>query len=182
MNAFNNPPTGEAGPIFLIGFMGSGKTYWGRQWAQKTGMPFFDIDQLIEEQEGTTISEIFEQQGEPWFRQKETEVLKTFAAKTHCIVSCGGGLPCFNDNMQWMNQQGTTVYLYATPGEIVQRLKAETNHRPLVKNLPPAALLPFIENKLKERAVFYNTAKIILPVDVATAASIHQLISTGYHA
>jgi shikimate kinase len=177
MNTSNNSPfRGPGGLFFLIGFMGSGKTHWGKIWAQQSGMHFFDIDHLIEEQEGKTIGEIFEQQGEAWFRQKETDVLKTFAAKQHCIVSCGGGLPCFNNNMQWMNEHGTTVYLYATAEDIAKRLIIEKDHRPLIKNLQPEELPAFIESKLKEREVYYTAAKIILPVATATADSISELI------
>jgi shikimate kinase len=172
----NSPFSGLGGIIFLIGFMGSGKTHWGRIWAAKKQLPFFDIDHLVEEQAGKTIGEIFEQYGEAWFRQKETEVLKTFAAKQHCIVSCGGGLPCFNDNMQWMNEHGTTVYLYAKPAEIAKRLITEKDRRPLIKNLQADELVPFIENKLKERDAYYTAAKIILPVADVTAESIDALI------
>lgn len=164
------------GAIFLIGFMGSGKTYWGNLWARQTGMPFFDLDEVIEQQEHKTISEIFEENGEAWFRQKETDTLKTFSGKKNCIIACGGGTPCFNNNMQWMNEHGTTVYLAATPGDIVKRVINEQEKRPLIKGLHPSELTFFIEQKLKERKPFYTAAKIILPVNEITAVTINSII------
>jgi shikimate kinase len=162
--------------IFLVGFMGSGKTYWGKQWAAKTGLPFFDLDDIIEKQEGKTIADIFQQHGEQWFRQKETEVLHSFSAIESGIISCGGGTPCFNDNMHWMNQHGTSIYLTATPEQIADRLIHEKQKRPLVKDLHADELLTFIANKLKERDVFYSTATIILPVATASLESINELV------
>jgi shikimate kinase len=172
----NNSPLGDGGCIFLIGFMGSGKTYWGKLWAMQTGMPFFDLDEVIEQQEHKTIAEIFEQNGEAYFRQKETDTLKTFSGKKNCIIACGGGTPCFNNNMQWMNEHGTTVYLAATPVDIIKRVINEQAKRPLIKNIHPAELKIFIEQKLKEREPFYTTAKIILPVNEITAATINSII------
>lgn len=179
MQGSNNSPLGVGGfrgIIFLIGFMGSGKTYWGNLWARQTGMAIFDLDEVIEQQENKTIAEIFEQNGEAYFRQKETEVLKTFSDKKKCIIACGGGTPCFNNNMQWMNEHGLTVYLAATPDEIVKRVITEQEKRPLIKNLHPEELLLFVEKKLKEREAFYTTAKIILPVNEITAVTINSII------
>jgi shikimate kinase len=163
--------------IFLTGFMGSGKTYWGKLWAAQTGMHFFDLDEEIETAEGKTIAGIFEQNGEAYFRQKETDTLKTFAQHHNCIIACGGGAACFNNNMQWMNNNGTTVYLLATANEILQRVVNEQDKRPLIKDFAPADLLAFIENKIQERAVFYNQAKIILPVATIELNTINTIIS-----
>ena len=156
--------------------MGSGKTHWGKLWANQNNISFFDLDEVIEQQEHKTIAEVFEQNGETYFRQKETEVLKTFSEKKNCIIACGGGTPCFNNNMQWMNEHGITVYLSATPDEIVKRVITEQEKRPLIKNLHPSELKSFIEKKLKDREPFYTTAKIILPVNEITAATIHSII------
>src|SRR5882757_544038 len=111
--------------IFLIGFMGTGKTHWGKLWSKETGYSFFDLDTLIEEQTGKTVAEIFEQEGEAFFREKEKELLRSFAGKDNCIIACGGGTPCLNDNMQWMNTHGTTVYLAATPQFIYDHVIGE---------------------------------------------------------
>ncbi|MGG9960597.1 shikimate kinase [Ferruginibacter sp. SUN106] len=162
--------------IFLIGFMGNGKTYWGKLWAAESGLEFFDLDHVIEKEEQKTIAAIFEENGEAYFRQKETDVLKTFSQKTNCIIACGGGTPCFNNNMQWMNDNGTTVYLAATPADIFKRVIGEQAKRPLIKDLSPDELIIFIEKKLQERAPVYNTAKIILPVTEINAATINTLL------
>ena len=156
--------------------MGSGKTHWGKLWANQNNISFFDLDEVIEQQEHKTIAEVFEQNGETYFRQKETEVLKTFSEKKNCIIACGGGTPCFNNNMQWMNEHGITVYLSATPDEIVKRVITEQENRPLIKNLHPSELKSFIEKKLKDREPFYTTAKIILPVNEITAATINAIV------
>ena len=150
--------------IFLIGFMGSGKTFWGRAWAQRYYFDFYDLDEVIETQQQKTITAIFEKDGEDTFRGIETTALKTFSDKTKYILACGGGTACYNDNMKWMNENGTTVYLCATPQYIYDRVIEEKDKRPLISKLNPAELLFFIEQKLKEREVYYNQAKIILQV------------------
>ncbi|HEX2683637.1 MAG TPA: shikimate kinase, partial [Ferruginibacter sp.] len=111
-NAWDNSSPGrQSGKIFLVGFMGSGKTYWGRIWAQAYQLAFYDLDEVIEQDQGKTVAEIFKTYGEDRFRQIEAGTLRSFSEKNNCIVACGGGTPCFHDNMQWMNEQGTTVYL-----------------------------------------------------------------------
>lgn len=165
MNAAQNSPfRGLGGKVFLIGFMGSGKTHWGKLWSVRQALQFFDLDELIEQQEQKTIEAIFDKNGETYFREKESELLKTFFEKDNCIIACGGGTPCFHDNMVWMNANGITVYLKATPNQILERVEDEKDKRPLLKKLNAAEILFFIEQKLKERELFYNQAKIILPV------------------
>jgi shikimate kinase len=161
--------------IFLIGFMGSGKTHWGKLWAAKNGMQFFDLDELIEQDEKKTIAEIFIQKGEPYFRQKETDILKATVQKENCIVACGGGTPCFNNNIQWMNENGITVYFLANSSDIFNRVILEQKKRPLIKNLSPEELLIFIENTLIEREQFYLKAKMILPVTQITLNTIDSI-------
>ncbi len=151
--------------IFLIGFMGSGKTYWGNLWSQKSGLKFFDIDDMVEETQEKTIAEIFAQDGEDHFRDLETTALRSFADKENAIVASGGGTPCYNDNITWMNENGTSIYLQSSPENILKRLISETEKRPLIKDLSQEELLFYIREKIKEREFFYNEAKIILPVD-----------------
>lgn len=148
--------------IFLIGFMGSGKTHWGKIWASANNFSFIDLDELIENAEGKTVAEIFEQHSEEYFRLLETKMLRRLINKQNTIIACGGGTPCFHDNMQWMNEQGTTVYISSTPNDILKRVLTEQDKRPLLKKLNQAELLFFIEQKLKEREPFYTQAKIIL--------------------
>lgn len=173
MNSFDNSPfRGPGGKIFLIGFMGSGKTYWGSRWAAKYELPFIDLDKLVEQRENKTITALFEDKGEEYFRKVETSCLKTFSGNQSFIMACGGGAPCFNNNMQWMNEQGSTIYLSAAPKFLCERLIDEKDKRPLLKDLHPAELLSFIEMKLKEREAVYQQAKIILPAAELTMQSL----------
>ena len=168
-NASDNSPFRGLGGIFLIGFMGSGKTFWGSKWSQQYSFDFFDLDAVIEAEQKRTIASIFEKDGEPFFRETETAALQSFAQKENCIIACGGGTACFNDNMAWMNEHGLTVYLSASPQYIFDRVMDEQDKRPLINKLNKAELLFFIEQKLKERDFFYNQAQVILPVQQLTA-------------
>jgi shikimate kinase len=165
-NASHNSPFRGLGgmKIFLIGFMGSGKTFWGKKWAQQYHLDFYDLDEVIEKDQEKTVAKIFEKNGEAQFRLIEATALKTFSKKDNFILACGGGTACFNDNMKWMNENGTTVYLSATPQYIYQRVLEEKDKRPLISKINQGELLFFIEQKLKERESFYSQAKIILPV------------------
>lgn len=171
----NSPYREHSGIVFLVGFMGTGKSYWGKKWAQLSGVPFYDLDAVIEKDQDRSITAIFENEGEDHFRKIETAVLHSMAATANCIIACGGGTPCFYDNMQWMNEHGTTVYIAASPQYILTRVKAEKDKRPLISKLNEAELLFFIEQKLKERVFFYNQAKIILPVADLNANSLSAI-------
>ncbi len=163
MNSSDNSPfRGQGGKFFLIGFMGSGKTHWGKIWAKKNLLDFFDLDEIIEKQEKKTIADIFEKKGEDYFREKETTVLKTFAKINNCIIACGGGTPCHHGNMRWMNEHGTTVYLSSTTHDIFERVLEEQDKRPLIKKMNKAELHFFIEQKLKEREPYYKKAAVVL--------------------
>jgi shikimate kinase len=148
--------------FFVIGFMGCGKSYWGKKWAEAYNLSFYETDELIEAAEGKTITEIFETYGETYFRKKEREILELVTPKNHCIISVGGGTPCFFNNMQLMNNSGTTIYLKASPGLLAQRLLTEKAKRPLIQNITDAALESFIAEKLAAREPFYNQAAIVL--------------------
>lgn len=161
--------------IFLIGFMGSGKSYWGSLWAKEKNIDFFDLDKLIEEQEQKTVAEIFEINGEDYFRQAEARMLRMMTDKENCIIACGGGTPCFNENMEWMNRNGITIYLQTSPTNILQRVVAEKNKRPLIKKLNEAELLFFIEQKLQERVSFYAAAKITVKANDLSINSLSTL-------
>ena len=154
--------------IFLIGFMGSGKTYWGKKWADISGLDFVDLDEIVEKEQGETIAEIFANDGEEHFRNLETNALKKITEKEHVIIACGGGTPCFNDNISWMNDNGTSVYLQSSPENILKRLTGEKEKRPLIKNQKEEELLFYITEKIKEREFFYSKAKLVLNVDDMT--------------
>ena len=156
--------------------MGSGKSYWGKLWAAETGMSYFDLDDQIEQQEGISIEAIFEKKGENYFREKESALLRTMDKNDDCIISCGGGTPCFDGNMQWMNDNGTTVYLHANPVKLIENILLEIDKRPLLKKINKGEMLFFIEQKLKERNPFYTQAKIIMLVKELNQSSIHDII------
>lgn len=149
--------------FFLNGFMGSGKSHWGRIWAANHKLAFVDLDEMIEIEEGKSVVDIFESKGEDYFRTVEAKKLRELKELKNTIIACGGGTPCFNENMKWMNQNGISVYISATPDEILRRLARGQAQRPLIKKLNQAELLFFIQQKLKEREPFYSQANIILP-------------------
>lgn len=164
--------------FFLIGFMGSGKTHWGKLWAAKYGFAFIDLDEIIEKIENKTIAAIFEIKGEDYFRKIEAEALRNLGQIENTIVACGGGTPCFYNNLDWMNEEGTTVYLSTTAPQILERILEEQDKRPLLKKMNQGELLFFIEQKLKERAAFYNAAKLILTSEQLTEQSFGEIIAT----
>ena len=145
--------------IFLIGFMGSGKTTIGPGLAEKLGYTFVDQDELIEKHYNMTVSEVFAKHGEPKFRETEQQVLSDIVASDNLVISTGGGAPCFFNNMEFMNSHGLTVYLEAEPVTLMQRLRASTDSRPLLKGKTEEELLHFIAGKLEERNKFYHMAK-----------------------
>jgi shikimate kinase len=147
--------------IFFIGFMGCGKTTWSRKLAAHLGYDFIDLDHLLEEQAGMTIAEYFATHGEDSFRILESEVLKQTPYTQNTVVSTGGGLPCFFDNMEWMNAHGKTVYIKLSPKTLVDRLERSKNKRPLLREKQGEELLAFITERLAEREVFYLQASYI---------------------
>lgn len=152
-------------PIILLGFMGVGKTSIGKKLSKQLNWKFVDTDKLIEKKIGLPISEIFNQLGEDFFREQEREILNEIASLENVVVSVGGGLPCFFDNMDRLNEIGTTVYLKLEPEYIVQRLLESKIKRPLIEGMTPIELQSFIEKKLMEREVFYELAHLLIRPD-----------------
>jgi shikimate kinase len=145
--------------IFLIGMMGSGKSYWSRLLAKKLKTGGYDLDFLIESHEEKTISEIFAEDGEAYFRKSEAKILRWFGEKKSFVLATGGGTPCFDDNMDWMNKQGITIWIDEPVATLVERLLPEKEHRPLIRSLSEPELVKFLTDKLKERESFYSKAK-----------------------
>ena len=135
--------------------MGCGKTTWSRKLAAHLGYDFIDLDHLLEEQAGMTIAEYFASYGEEAFRILESEVLKQTAYSNNTVISTGGGLPCFFDNMSWMNAHGKTVYIKLSPKTLVDRLEKGKAKRPLLRDKHGDELLAFITEKLAEREDYY---------------------------
>ncbi|MEP6616710.1 MAG: shikimate kinase, partial [Ginsengibacter sp.] len=115
--------------------------------------------------QGKSAAEIFAQDGEDHFRDLETEMLRSFAGKKNMIIATGGGTPCFNDNISWMNNKGISIYLRSAAEKIFERLVKEKEKRPLVKHLKDEELLFYITEKIRERDFFYNQAKLVIDVD-----------------
>ncbi len=147
--------------IFIVGFMGSGKSTWGKRIAARLKLDFFDLDRTIETFEGQSIPEIFAQNGEERFRELEAKYLRTWDQMDNYLLSTGGGTPCYYNNMEWMLQKGTCIYLRMTVTQLAHRLANDTGNRPALKGLSPAERLEFIENTLASRSAFYEKSQII---------------------
>jgi shikimate kinase len=176
--------------IFLIGFMGSGKTHEGELLAEHLGLPFIDLDDWIEEQEGRTISEIFKTEGEYSFRNIEAAALQQAAsnllrkgvsgivsANFVGIISTGGGTPCFHGNIDWMNDNGVTVWLNLPIELLVKRLSKETSKRPLISSLKEDELHHFIEKKLEERRPYYSKSNITINEEIDSITLTQKIIN-----
>ena len=159
-------------PVFLIGYMGCGKTTLGEVLARQMACRFIDLDEYIEGRQGMSIVEIFDEMGENRFRELETEALQEVALMTDVIVSCGGGTPCHGDNMALMNEAGTTVWLTTSPERITARLllPEEKSKRPKVNNLLPDEVLPLVQEELQARSPYYAQAQLQFDsTDIETA-------------
>lgn len=146
--------------IYIIGFMGSGKSTAGKKLAASMGWSFVDLDKKIEEHTGKTIPEIFSEYGEDYFRKIETEVLRSLKNQKETIIATGGGAPCHSENIDFMLETGLTVYLRLTPVQLKSRLSDSKGKRPLIKDLSSENLLGFIEQKLALREKYYCQAEI----------------------
>lgn len=160
--------------VYIIGFMGSGKSTAGRKLATSLGWAFIDLDRRIEEKAGKTIPLIFSQNGEEHFRKIESETLHELDSGSNTVVSTGGGTPCHGKNMDFMLETGLTIYIKMTPGQLTSRLLVSSGERPLIKNIPDEKLMDFIENKLAVREKWYRRASIIAD---GTSLDISQLDS-----
>ena len=154
------------GRIIIIGYMGAGKTTLGKALSRETGMPFYDLDWYIESRMHKTVKELFDAHGEEGFRKIEHNLLHEVAEFEHVIISCGGGTPCFFDNIDYMNQQGETVYLKATPDVLHGHLKMGRTVRPLLLDKTPDEVKAFIQEQLALREPFYAKAKHTLDVNL----------------
>jgi shikimate kinase len=162
--------------IFIIGFMGSGKSTWGRMIAEKMGMTFYDLDEMIEKRVNLKINNIFEKKGESYFRKIEAVALRELYVQDNFVLACGGGTPCYYDNMSFINSQGVSVWMN-TPRQIMAtRLLEEAENRPLIRNLSPSKLQEFIDDKLEERLQYYNQAQLVIdPSEITIDDLILQL-------
>jgi len=160
--------------------MGSGKTHWGRLLSEKLKLPFFDLDEQVVFAEKKSINEIFADNGEEHFRVKEKELLHAITESyPDFIMSCGGGAPCYFNNIEYMNKSGTTVWLN-TPLEILfKRLIGEKDQRPLLKDLSDDQLKSFIKKKFADRKIYYEQADMVIEDENIT---LDQFIEKVFHA
>jgi shikimate kinase len=165
------------GLVFLIGFMGSGKTTLGRKLAARMNCEFIDLDHKLEQQVELSIAEYFSFFGEDAFRKLESEVLKKTIYPDDVIISTGGGLPCYFDNMDWMKANGKVVYIKLAPKTLADRLESGKEERPLLQDKHGDDLVAFIEQKLAEREVFYSQATIIADGLSLTAERLEQILA-----
>lgn len=152
--------------IILIGYMGAGKTTIGKALAREMGLEFYDLDWYIENRFQKKIPAIFAEKGEEGFRDIERKMLHEVAEFENVIVSCGGGTPCFFDNMEYMNQQGETVFLSASPAVLKEHLLMGKSQRPLIQGKSPEELEAFIKTSLESRMPFYSKAKHTIDIEV----------------
>lgn len=146
------------GILFIVGYMASGKTTFGRALAAETGRRFIDLDEEIEKDSGESVAALISREGLDNFREMERKTLQKFAAEKDAIISCGGGTPCYFDNMELMNRLGTTLLLEASPSRIAERVLAAGPTRPLLAGLNREELKSRIASHLKERSPWYEKA------------------------
>lgn len=151
--------------IFLIGYMGCGKSTLGVALAKSLGWLFADMDELFEKKHHCTISEYFSRHGEAGFRIAENLLLTESLETENIVYATGGGMPCFYNNMALMNDSGLTIYLRLPATALCRRLAGGKQHRPLIADKSDAELLHFIEVKLTEREPSYNQAKLVIDDD-----------------
>ncbi|MBP6427451.1 MAG: AAA family ATPase [Bacteroidia bacterium] len=162
--------------VFLIGYMGSGKSKVAEALGKIMDLPVVHTDELVEEAEGKSISEIFKTSGQEHFRDLEKKALHSLAENNNVVVSTGGGLPCYFDNMEYMNAVGVTVYLEANPGLLFHRLSNNKTGRPLIENLNDVELMEQISGQLAVRSPFYKKAQIIINAASVDVKSLSKLI------
>lgn len=142
--------------------MGAGKTTLAKQISEQYGYAYIDTDDEIEKATGKSISELFDTIGEKDFRKLETDTLRTLKIDTNTIIATGGGLPCYNNNMEWMNENGITIYLKHSIEELKKRLEKDIKQRPLLKSQQNLTLSAHIEALMSVRSHYYEQAKFVI--------------------
>mgnify|MGYP006096616861 CR=1 FL=1 len=163
--------------VFLIGYMAAGKSSVGEELAKAMGYKFLDTDLWIEARSCKSITQIFNEQGEAYFRSKEKECLEFLIDQDKLVIATGGGMPCFNHLMDLMNEMGETVYLNASEETLLKRLQSDSLNRPLLNSAHPSQILSStLSSHLKKRTLFYTAAKHSFNVDGKTVLKISQEI------
>lgn len=162
--------------IFLIGFMGSGKTHWGKLLSQRMRLPFYDLDEEITKIEQRSIQQLFHDKGEEYFRVKERSVMEAITADHDSVIlSCGGGTPCFFNNIDFMKRHGRVVWLNTGVDILVRRLLKEKHSRPLIKSISDEDLRSFIIKKLQDRKMYYEQADVMVQEESVTLDALFKI-------
>lgn len=162
--------------VFLIGYMGAGKTTVGKDLAKLTGLSFIDLDSHIEARFHRTVSQLFAEKGEDEFRQIERRMLQEVATFEDVIISTGGGAPCFFDNMDFMKNAGMVIYLKVSVDELANRLEVCKNTRPILQGKSGEELKSFIAGNLSRRNLFYNQADLVFEAEeMLTETDVHSI-------
>ncbi|MFT7588404.1 MAG: shikimate kinase [Limisphaerales bacterium] len=148
--------------IYLMGFMGCGKTTLGKKLARRAGLDFYDLDDLIEEKKGLSVPEVFAEYGESYFRDIEKETLEETESLGNVLIALGGGTPCFSSNMDWIKENGISIYLKLPEAMLYGRLKMLRKGRPLLEGMDDLALKEYIKEALSRRTPFYDRADYII--------------------
>jgi shikimate kinase len=164
--------------IYIIGFMASGKTLYGKKLAKYLSYNYIDLDQLIEEEQKKSIPELFDEFGESHFRQLEKDALEKSFLSENTVYSLGGGTPCFFDTMQKINEQGISIYFKAKAGVLANRLTISAGTRPLVLNKSAEEIKQFVEDLLPKREIYYQQAKIVCDATNINISLIAKAIET----
>ena len=163
--------------IFLIGMPAAGKTFWGNKIAQHYKLEFTDLDIFISQKEAASLSALFAKYGENGFREREHKYLNQIInnTKVHTIIACGGGTPCFNDNMSLMKKTGIVIYLQAEVSYLLKNLKDSEEVRPLLNNR--GDMSAYLTDLLKKRKGIYEQANYILPTQDISLTTFDKIIS-----
>jgi shikimate kinase len=163
--------------IFLLGFMGSGKSSLAKELSAKLGYKFIDLDSQIEEKAGKNINSIFEKDGEEKFREIEHQCLKDAIVNDNCVIATGGGTPCFYDNMEIINNNGLSIYIRLNPGILASRLYSAKSERPLLKNIKSKKeLQERIEEMLASREEYYFQSMLMVDGKSINAKKIYNML------
>lgn len=164
--------------LFIVGYMGAGKSGIGREAARRAGVRFVDTDREVEALHGATVSEIFARFGESVFRRSEREVIERLAAEGgDAIIATGGGLPCEKGVMQLLNETGRTVYLKLSPSKLIPRLRHGQVRRPKIDGLGEKELLEYITQTLPEREKYYMQSTMIIDCDTLSDDSVTEYVA-----
>ena len=165
--------------IFLVGFMGCGKTHWGKELSLKLNIPFFDLDEKIEEDEGKSVASIFEQEGEEYFRLLEKDVLHLITESHETFVmATGGGTPCYFNNIDYLKRKGIVVWINCPIDCLYNRLLKEKDKRPLISRIPSSELKSYIIRKFSNRKIFYQQAHLIVNEE---EISVDKMVDLIFH-